>query len=87
MEVVIPEQVLFRDLGGESVLLHLGSGLYFGLDEVGTLIWTLLSEGRSLGEIQEHVLAHYDATAQQVEADVHRIVDELCDSGLLEVRE
>lgn len=87
MEVVIPEQVLFRDLGGESVLLHLGSGLYFGLDEVGTLIWTLLSEGRSLGEIQEHVLTRYDATAQQVEADLLRIVDELRDNGLLEVRE
>jgi hypothetical protein len=26
-------------LGEETVILHLGSGVYFGLDAVGTLVW------------------------------------------------
>jgi hypothetical protein len=87
LEVSIPEQVLFRDLDGESVLLHLGSGQYFGLDEVGTLIWSLLSEGRSLHEIEETILSEYDASAEDVRDDVLRIVKELDQNGLLEIRE
>lgn len=86
MEVSIPDQVLFRDLDGESVLLHLGSGQYFGLDEVGTLIWQLLVEGRSLDEIEERIVAEYDASAEEVENDVLRIVEELTQNGLVEVR-
>ena len=86
MEVSIPEQVLFRDLDGESVLLHLGSGQYFGLDEVGTLIWRLLVAGRSLDEIKEEIVAQFEASAEEVKNDVLRIVEELTQNGLLEVR-
>ena len=86
MEVSIPDQVLFRDLDGESVLLHLGSGQYFGLDEVGTLIWQLLVEGCSLDEIEERIVAEYDASAEEVENDVLRIVEELTRNGLVEIK-
>ena len=85
MEVSIPEQVLFRDLDGESVLLHLGSGQYFGLDEVGTLIWHLLVEGCSLDKIEERIVAEYDASAEEIKKDVLRIVEELTQNGLVEV--
>ncbi len=38
-------QVVYRTLAGEGgVLLHLESGAYHGLYEVGTLIWGLLDE-------------------------------------------
>ncbi len=87
LKVTIPEQVLFRDLEGESVLLHLGSGQYFGLDEVGTFVWNLLAEGCSLGEVEERVLDEYDAIAEQVHEDVARIVTELCDAELLDVKQ
>ncbi len=86
MQVSIPEEVLFRDLGGESVLLHLGSGQYFGLDEVGTLIWHLLVEGRSLDEIEEKIISEYDASAEDVKNDVLRIVQKLTQNRLVEVK-
>ena len=86
MEVSIPEQVLFRDLDGESVLLHLRSGQYFGLDEVGTLIWHLLVERCSLDEIQQRIVAEYDVSAKEVKNDVLRIVEELTQNGLVEVK-
>ena len=86
MEVSVPEEVLFRDLDGESVLLHLGSGQYFGLDEVGSLIWRLLVEKCSLDEIQQRIVAEYDVSAQEVKKDVLRIVEELTQNGLVEVK-
>jgi len=40
--VSVPEQVLVRVLDGQSVVLSLETEKYFGLDEVGTRMWTLL---------------------------------------------
>jgi len=32
----IPDEVIFRELDGEAVVLNLDTGVYFGLDAVGT---------------------------------------------------
>src|SRR5262249_46846096 len=37
--LVVSKDVLVQELGGESVLLNLNGGRYFGLDEVGTRMW------------------------------------------------
>src|SRR5436190_22595129 len=41
---------LVNQVSGESVLLNLGSEMYFGLDEVGTSMWQALT---SSGTIQQ----------------------------------
>lgn len=87
MPLTITEDVLFRDLGGESVLLHMGSGQYFGLDEVGTLIWTLLAEGCERDEIENRIVEAYDVGPETVTRDVGCLLDELCRLRLLEMRE
>ena len=47
-QFVVPPQVLARVVGEETVLLHLDSGTYFGLDPVGTRAWQLIQAGKSL---------------------------------------
>jgi hypothetical protein len=42
--VRICDDVVFHDLQGELVLLNLKTGVYFGLDSVGTRIWHLIRE-------------------------------------------
>ena len=39
------------ELGGEAVLLDLTTGVYYGLDPVGTRVWRLLQQPRSLAEL------------------------------------
>lgn len=51
MPLDIPEDIVFRDLAGEAVILNLGTGMYFGLNVVGTKIWRLISEECSSGQI------------------------------------
>jgi len=51
MKVTIPDDVVFRDLAGEAVILNLASGIYFGLNEVGTRMWNLLAEHGSTEQI------------------------------------
>ena len=80
----VSKDVLFQEVSGETVLLDLASEQYFGLDEVGTRIWALLNEGRSVGEMVEALLGEYAVGREQLEADVRELLGALMDAGLIE---
>ena len=79
----IPPQVMSREVGDETVLLDLESGMYFGLDGVGKLIWESVSEGQSLAQVAEAIVADYDVDAEQAQSDVLEFAAELVERGLL----
>ena len=83
MKPTIPEQVIFREMGDEMVLLDLESGLYFGVDGVGQRIWETFAEGRNLEEAVAVVVAEYEVEEAQAQADVIAFVRDLVDRGLL----
>jgi len=83
--VAISEDVVSRDLQGEAVILNLESGTYFGLDRVGTRIWSLLQEGGSLRGVFEAIQQEYDVAPETLERDLLRLVQELRAKGLLSV--
>lgn len=72
-----------REVGDEIVILDVAAGLYFGLDGVGARAWTLLAEGRSLGEAAEAILAEYETARETVEADLAALTGDLLERGLL----
>ena len=78
--------VVFRELDGEAVLLDLVHGTYFGLDEVGTRMWQLVTERSRLESVAAAMLEEYDVEAATLERDLLALVGELIDNGLL-VRE
>ena len=80
--IVIPEDVLFRELDGEAVLLNLKTGTYFGLDPVGTRMWQLIAEQRSLAGVLDALAGEYDADRGVLEADLLELSRRLCASGL-----
>jgi Coenzyme PQQ synthesis protein D (PqqD) len=75
--------VVFRDLEGEAVILDLASGRYFGLNAVGTRIWTLLDAGTAVDAIVGTLAGEYDADADQIARDVTRLLDDLLSRGLV----
>ncbi len=79
-----PEQIS-SDLSGESVLLSLKSGIYYGLNEVGTFIWNLIQQPNTVQNIREAVLAEYDVDADMCDRDVNMILKALLDAELIEV--
>lgn len=84
-QVRIGEDVVFRDLGGEAVLLHLRTGVYFGLDPIGTMIWNLLEARRTLQEILDVLTGEYEVTEGQCRRDLVKFVGQLRERGLIEV--
>ncbi len=83
---VTPRQgVMFQQLQEEAVLLNLDSGLYFGLDPIGTRIWNLLAEGRSLPQIVSTIMAEYQVEIEQCTTDLLKLLGDLEAQGLIAV--
>jgi hypothetical protein len=81
--LTLSPQVMARQLGGETVVLDLRSGMYFGLDEVGSRVWQLIGQGGDLESICEALLAEYDVSAETLRQDVAALIDHLVDEGLI----
>ena len=81
------DEVVVRELSGESVLLDLKSGVYFGLNGVGTRAWALMARGGSLRDVHEALAGEFDAPATVIEGELFRFAAELCQHGLCRVAE
>lgn len=81
----IPQGVMARVVGDETVILDLQSGVYFGLDPVGTDVWQLLAQGMSLADVCAALVGKYEVTQAQLESDVSRLADEMHSRGLVQV--
>jgi coenzyme PQQ synthesis protein D (PqqD) len=77
MTLRLSPDVVFRNLDGEAVLLDLGSGTYFGLNEVGTRIWQMIEAGDDEPAIVSTLAAEYAAERAAIAADVKRLLGEL----------
>ncbi len=83
--LVQPREVLVQEMDGESVLLHVGTGEYFGLDETGCAMWTALTSSPSIQAAFETVLDTFDVEHARLEADLTALIEQLLSHGLLEI--
>ncbi len=81
----IADDVVFRDLAGEAVLLNLATGTYFGLDEIGTRIWNLIALHGREDTIVEILLGEYEVEEAQLREDVNRLLGQLAEKGLVKI--
>jgi hypothetical protein len=81
--MVVSEGVVFAELDGEAVLLNVDTGVYYGLDPLGTQIWHLVDQGLSEAAICERLLDGYDVQPEELRTDVAAFLAEMCRHGLL----
>lgn len=85
--IVTPvDDVAFREIDREAVILNLATGRYFGLNGVATRAWLLLAQGLSVGEAVRRLGEEYDVAADVLERDVIGWVETLLDRGLVTER-
>jgi hypothetical protein len=84
-KVVVPESILVRELSGEAVLLSLESEMYFGLDEIGYRMWTLLTTSDSVGAAYEQLLTEYEVEPEELWESLDTLIAQCKDKGLLQL--
>jgi len=83
----ISDKAITQEVGGETVILDLGSEQYFSLDQVGTQVWQLLKSGLSEAEVVETLLAEYEVDVATLSRDVSQLMTSLADAGLISLVE
>jgi len=77
--------MLVQVMEGELVLLNVITENYYGLDEVGTRLWAVISESTSIAEAIDTLLEEYEVERATLESDVNDLLIELLEKKLIEL--
>ncbi|MBI2434572.1 MAG: PqqD family protein [Candidatus Hydrogenedentes bacterium] len=67
----------------EAVLLNLKSGNYYSLNEMGTVVWTLVESGNTISSMVELLCRRHRAEVELVGSAIERFLAELSAEGLI----
>jgi hypothetical protein len=73
------------DLGDETAILHLETGVYYGLDAVGSRVWSALSEPATVRQLITTLLGEYDVSRERCEEEVFALLGHLAEHRLVEI--
>ena len=79
------ESQISQNLKGEEVVLHLDSGQYYGLNEIGTLVWNMVQTPKTVNEIKKGIFEKYEITEEVCEQDLLKLLQELMENDLIEI--
>jgi len=83
--VRVPKDVLISRLQEESVLLNLDNESYYGLDDVGTRMLSVLTSSDSVQSAWLQLIDEYDVDREVLREDLVSLVERLLQQGLVEV--
>lgn len=83
--ISVPPDTLVSVIDDECVILNLTTERYFGLDAVGTHMWTALTQSESVQVAFESLLAAYNVDAERLRQDLSRLIEQLVERRLVEI--
>lgn len=81
------KDVVTKHLDDEMVILDLASESYFGLDDVGTVMWEQLTAAGSIEQAYRALLGQYDVEPETLRADLNTLLEQLLAQRLVELSE
>ena len=69
--------LMMADLEGEAVLLDIQTGRYFGLNDVGTTIWSLIKTPCTVSDLIEGLQREYDVEEGVLNHDVLAFLEDM----------
>lgn len=82
--ISLASRVRHRAVGEDGVLVHLDNGRVIVVNEVGCYIVQLLDQPMSRKALAASLLAEFDVSAEQAEADLELFLGELAHEELVE---
>lgn len=79
------EQQVSTEIDGETVMMSVEQGMYYGLDVIGSRIWQLLENPISVSEMLEKLLYEYEDKENTCEQDLLVLLDDLYKQELIHV--
>ena len=85
--VSLAPDTLITEIGGESVLLNLKTESYYGLDEVGTSMWTAPTAGGAIADPHAALMDEFEVDAETLQRDLLELVEKLVAQAVIEIND
>jgi len=76
-------RVIFENIDGELILVHMEKGAYYTTDEVGALVWELIDGLATTAEIVAVLASEYDVTRADAEGALAAFLERLTGEDLV----
>ena len=73
------------DLDGETALMSVEHGKYYGIDPIGSRIWALIEEPRLVSDLCAILLEEFEVEPSQCDHDVLAFLSELAKDNLVKI--
>jgi hypothetical protein len=84
--VVAASEQVSCPLGEESAILNLKNSVYYGMNPVGTRVWHLLKQPKSVTELRNALLEEFEVDEVRCEGDLLALLETMRSEGLIEIR-
>lgn len=84
-EVTQATDIVAAGMDGETMMMRIESGKYYGLGSVGSRIWELISEPRPVAQIIDSLVAEYDVGPEQCRVDTLEFLNRLYEERLIKI--
>lgn len=71
------------ELQGESVILNMKNGRYYGINTVGSSIWAAIQNPSSFEDIRSAILNEYDVTEDVCQREIKTFLDKMVQEELV----
>lgn len=78
-------EIVASDLGDGAALFDIRSGIYYDLNQSGSILWTLLSEPRSILDLATELSSRCDVDLDTSIADTRALVEDLLSHKLVTI--
>ena len=79
------QEIISSGMDDETVMMSIQEGKYYGLNPVGSRIWELLAQPRTLARVCDILLAEYDIPAEECQREVVEFVEKLLEKKLVKI--
>jgi hypothetical protein len=69
--------ILAVEVDSETVMMSIDAGRYYGLDDIGTVIWTRIDPPCSFGDLVDGLAMEYEADRVTIASDVRALLDRM----------
>ena len=80
--LTVNDEVTWSNVENQCIILHLHTGFYYTLNELGRFLWESLDGKKTLEEVHRDLLDRYDVDDETAKQDVLEIVGDLMKEDL-----
>lgn len=77
------DNIAWREVNQEIIILNMKSGEYFTLNDVGQKVWLFIINGSCVADIKKNLISEFDVSEEHAESDIESFIQGLIEEGVL----